>query len=1268
MNYRKSLLSLATVVALNSASALFADTNAAYVPLTTKDNDNRWIMFGVNAFSSGVSSVILTAPENFTPTYRSEDENVSDTLATKGFKDDDKSDDMAAFQALTDAKEKNYFKALSMALDSGSFAYSSTEAVRSMYISIAYGTGQTTPKIKLDYKASLEGSTGEIKFELADGSTDNKKYVFKLNQEATYANPEQAVPYSIPDDNASLQKRPEDTLAYNLTKSPVIPSSYSKEDYQAVNADSKVRFYHYNASLGQWELWDNSLVSSVGNDFTEFTKGQAYWGKFDVDGDKSSNAQTRAGLVLGKTALGKANASVYTNQLTEGWNHISFDPAKHRDIRRAITGLVVKYKDDENATIHIYNETLNNSVAVDLVKGDTVQVAAKRINAAVDSSKILGLVPKSFNVKVFDDNASGQLIFLSDKKFTLEDNATSRLDTAKTLAGRDPIENGTSSTLTSEITDKHKADSRYGEYALLVEAMVGEGTASNIDATDGNDSAAMQSAKIQFGTLAGDSVKNSVVTPLAFEDTDHDDKDTNLTSAASELGKDPIFEHADPEKHSGAITQIDSDFNGTNDMLLLASTKQFYLRDNTYVRSYVFTQPDINTSVTLDLGTPISIDVIDTNTSDDLNKSINALGETTGVFATAPDQTHLIVVSAQDRTFDIIDSKSTTDILKRDNTQHAAASYGAVKRVFDIAKLSRESIVYNKYEIDFSDMIKITSDDGSGAGTSDVNVTINGNVAAYENQLPVIDDTTDMSDDDQSKLLTMFKGIVATINDTLASNNIPAFAIHNYVKGSKTIVGSKITINGIDLNVSATEDDNGTSDDVLVNNVVDENNATDGLITIDNAKVTDDLKDEAIYAPDFANYGPLYTLKDAGFDVKSILRPDTNIATNTVTWAGVDVTRPSSEWFKDNEYNLFSVDNTSGYWAYLTAKNDTTITLDNVKTSFTNKYHFLNDGTTDNMKNGQIDIDLSGLDMDTSNVKLMVDGKDLKLTKETTGYSTKISTLETGLAKDSIVNIALRATDGKGNVLYNPTIATIDNQPPHKPVIDFTNGYTASFTPDSKDTDVASFYIYKDYVADKGGVPIETALSVANATTYNICAKADFSFGAHATTTEYNLLLLAVDGSGTFGKDNISDAVPFKYVNTIKGATVVSHTFGDDKSTVKAYDDVCNEKTTGVNDGGITIESLTAGTSRVSFISKGTKIDGTVDIPVTAFYKTSGDSGAVIKVSSLAAYADDYFFVQYGDKLYKGQFKNVADGDASFGAGNAIVLTAVDSKNQTLNP
>lgn len=173
MNFKKSLVSLAAVMALSGVSS--ADTATKYIHLTSKTHDGAWVMFGVNGFSSGIPSVIgKTAAAGFSENFSDiEEERVDDDQETEGLFVGGKP--LASVEVIDN--DAGLITTLSVGVDITDVPYEAKEPVRTIYVKFQ---PNGKPLVKFNYKASLEGKVLEIKYndvmyKLA--ALDQKKYL-----------------------------------------------------------------------------------------------------------------------------------------------------------------------------------------------------------------------------------------------------------------------------------------------------------------------------------------------------------------------------------------------------------------------------------------------------------------------------------------------------------------------------------------------------------------------------------------------------------------------------------------------------------------------------------------------------------------------------------------------------------------------------------------------------------------------------------------------------------------------------------------------------------------------------------------------------------------------------------------------------------------------------------------------------------------------------------------------------------------------------------
>ncbi|MCX6075413.1 MAG: hypothetical protein NTW78_00835 [Campylobacterales bacterium] len=1231
MNYKKSLLSLVTIMALSNMAV--ADDAATYLPLSSKVTDSVWNLFGVNGFSNGVPSAVSSGTSSFSAGLTSlADIPTTDELATPGLSN---GGNLASLQALLPATP--VINTLSVGVDISTTAYNATEPVRSMYMKV----GSTSiPNVKFNYKASLEGKAIEILFNgtlysatIAESSTWANALTATLGSGAVVATTDKI-------------KTVTGVLDFNTTDNPV-EAKYFNASTQLLATGATASFYHFNAITQQWEV--NQKNATV-QDFTSFTAGKAYWGRadrLDALGSLNPDQDGATGLILGQaTALsGIPDPAMYQDEsnastLTAGWNMLSFDDHQPY-IRHAATGLVLTSVANGSQFV-ITDDSGVNSITASAIAGGGNNADAMTINAAIESAKLLGSLPQTFNIKAFQGSGAGTMIFLSDRKFTIGDaNATATNVPVATLDGAQPYVNGVRTTV-ADINNSAttSATSAYGEYTTIVNVLTGAGTSDSILTGGGADATGAKLTFTSSDTTTGSATANITA---------------SLTNAANAihaiLGSTPT------------ATQIDTNFDGTADMLIVANTTPYTLKDATYTRVFA----DTNTTagnVTVS-GTANTV-VASGATLASLVTNINAVAATTLIDANATLDTvpKLVAVTNAISTFDIKDVASgTVDILSASSTAGDLAK-GAVAGVYSLDSVARLPLIQHSFVSPLFDPNLAV----------DTNVTINATTATIT--APALGTTIPTR-------LAYFDALVAGINNMIQNTlGVHGSASHNYSAATNNITDVNITVAGLGVTIF---DINNTSGAGATNVVVpDTNAATAGKLGsgITTGDLVADLKTNPIASPNYATYGPLYTLRNAGtgYDVRAILKATTELDTNTtsaIAWDSIDITRNESEWFLNNEFNLFNINHNAGYWVYLENKTPDAVSI--VSATFTSPaytYYFSNAAglaTTNIMNSGQISVTITGLsDAVASSAYLTVGGEDVPLTRSSP--SSNIFTADVSsyalrnFAQDQTgpISITVRAVNGKGQAVTASGVVSIDYQAPVMTTPTVSGG--TSIILGATGT-TSNFYVFNGYVpevqATRTTAVVKTLPASGNAATFNACT--EFDFGVDNT-----LRIVAADGA--MNTSNVSDAKEIIYASLLKGATVLTHTQGVGlKSQIgSVYNSACVNTATQTlpsENAGVSLATLASGaTTRLSFVPIA-NANFTQDVAWTANYSIGGTR--VAQIQNVVAYASagtsHTFFLEYNGHIYRGTFPtSQAIADASIAT--PIALTQISAVNTSLVP
>ncbi|MEA1983639.1 MAG: hypothetical protein U9N39_08835 [Campylobacterota bacterium] len=1259
MNYKKSILSLAAVIALGSVS--LADTNAQYLPLAVDNGstgDASWILFGVNGFSNGVPSNAVAGPTSFASGYTSlTDTDTADDVATEGLTVSSKN--LASLQGL---QEDNSLSALAIAVNITGVTYEETEPVRSMYVKV----NSSAPNMKFNYKASLEGKNMQI---IKNGSTTTV-YEVTISQESTWNN---ALEATVVDGSGGGGNTDDlttilETLDTNTTNNPINPANWDKTVHN-VTTVANSNFYKFDAITQQWKVYKN-LNSEAANDFDTFEAGSAYWGRVDVaDAVPTIDGDSDAALILGKPTAQAQSALPLAyldennvSKLTEGWNMVSFNEAKPY-IRRAATGLVLdSISEDDNVTITDDTGVYSTGVITLLLTAE--EDWAKLINTTIESQKLRGILPDTFDVKAFATENAKELVLISDKKFGITSNGTGKV---KTLLDANPFVNGAATAVTDISDAAATVYSAYGEFAVMANILTGAGT---VDGIATGSATAGANSKIIFGdSLNGDHT--------AIEITDE-----NASSFGDAITDIPTNAKFVEDTFVPKLTGVDTDFDGTADMMIVAEAQPFYMRDATFTRVFKTTTTAANDTLAFTITGAAAVEI---EPSADDNASAVAIEVnddvgTTEIYAEADSgATKLVLATTSTSTFSVADVPSATVDFLEESTVNEDIAKGAIKGVYSLDELAKLPLKQYSWSTDFESKEQPKEDNNTIniiVGT-DVNIT---------NQAYGAGASTDSA----AGRKIFFDNIVNGINDAVRSAGIHAYASHDFTEAIDDFRGTTIIVSGIDASTFTIEDGNITSDGV--DSIPDApTNSNDGISTELGTLTGDlvsDLKFNAVYTPNYANYGPLYTMRDSGYDVKAVLRATTDLTSNdgAITWDSIDITRDEDDWFIQNEFNLFGVNGKSGYWVYLEGKSEDSIAIGTPSYAPTYQYYFANDTdktTTNNIVGGAFTVEVTGINLDTdgnvnpfsvdgtaSNVYLMMEGEEVQMKRNSdTVYSADITKFES-VDFDELVggtSFSIRATDGKGKSLVSTDALNFDYEKPAAPAPTYTNASSVIFT--STSTDTSKFYLFEDYIpelptARTNAIKAEVDAAAGSGTT-NVCALFDFA-------TVNTLRVIGADGDGGLGTANVSDATEFNYATLFKGASVISHLNDGtaDKSTLATvYDDTCTLAATqpvGSENTGVSIKALISGKlARISYVADETKSFDT-DLAWDAIYELP-DGTDVIQLQNVADYASDAFLVEYEGNLYSGNFPaNQAAADATVGTPGS--LTLVNAANKLLVP
>ncbi|MBN2895173.1 MAG: hypothetical protein JXK05_04680 [Campylobacterales bacterium] len=1196
MFQKKIMLSTAAIAVLASTIA-----TADYLPLSTTASDDKWVMFGVTGLKGTGANAGIDGQFS-----------IPDIVS---FKAVDTGPD-AAYSAgfLVSGEYFGWLKALDTItqvearVNTTGMAYNETEPVRTMYITSTEGG---TPQFALQYKASFEGK----KLEYRIGSGD--VYSVTISAANTYSNPavgvyNVAVPPTLATTLWNLKVNEDNSVVdYDFSDNPVLAHQYVENTHKdQPDAGDFHRIYNYNAQQERWEIYD-SRNRETANDFTTIEPGKGYWGKMET----TAVTATAGGLLVGTSSL---SAATYEENLVEGWNLIALNDGV---VRHASTGLIATMALSlATHGIIISDPSDNYSVTImgDVNNANTSD-DARTINAAVEAAKLAGTLPMSFHIRAFAVSAT-QIAIISNKQFILKDEATANsVSAVTTLTGAAPLDPTTKGDATTEATNLTTIGvmSKYGEYVTIVKPLTGAGSAQAL--TNGS------SVQIKGATAAGD-------TPIAM----------GATLTATE-----VLLEAHPDITSTEIDLLD--YDGTTDHILLASTEPFYIRDHTFTRVFAFDNTDNGTG-TIDIinsadDTTNTASIATTDdTTTEAATAINNIGTTLVSSAVVPSEaTKLVVVSDEvdSNEFDVIETTGENIV---DTTTNDDIAKGAIKGVYSLHALVK---------VPLETKVVLTPGDDADLSDADDIITITINGTAGTGITP--GDLTAGGDAENAAFLD---ALVAQIRIQLGELGLSSTVSHNYTAAMSGITEASITISGPDI-VSAAyaETDGAVVAAFTTSPVIGAVNK--GFLAAFSPDLTEDLKYNAVYTPNYVYDGPIFTLKNAGYTTKALVSGSTDLTDGLVSWTSLDLTRSPAQWLSSQDYSLFSSDYVAGYWAFVESggENPLSISEANITTQVYTSHFNVSDNSTYNHYSGNIELKIDGFDTTddwkSNMVKVVINGDSIELANSTTAptvFSGKMSSYEiANMIAGENYSVEAYVSDGLGNHLLKQNVNMIvDYQKPAKPTVTLNSGATVALA--SASADAAAFYLFDvstTYIPETATIEAsigEAEIKKAAAANYNLCkVLAVKAYNA----APYTIAAIAVDEAGTIGGGNASDAVEFDYKPVLKDAILMANTYNGVKNPTTSgtyYNNDCESQGVQTVNTGITIASLNE--AQEVKIAYNPLIDNNLinSAPLIAYVT---DGNVVAEIAYNEAYVGKRAYIKLQGNVYDFQFPVAGANDST---------------------
>ena len=1262
INYRKSVLSVVAALAISS-TALYS----TYIPLTTDGNylpataakNGVWTLFGVTAFNSpsGVTGgeagqFSIGSSLSTTAVDRTNDSSFEDGFEISG-------DSLGKVKLLT--SDPNEY--IEVRVDTSSIVFEDTDPLRTIYVKDTDADGEVSadPIFALTYRASMEGQ--KLEYSRSILGTDAK--FITINSENTFRYAAVGVSTTASDaDNSDSLVNIEDALDFNLSNNPYSSSFYDKDNYgDAQVGDDRFRMYRFDAQNQQWEIYDKN--NSV-NDFSTLEIGRGYWGRMNLD---AADTGKLGGIVLGKTTQ-QISHTKYTGLQADAWNLLAFDDI-YPDIRNSSTGLRL----DVNASTDL--TLIDSSTGYEIkvtIGGTDVLADSQLINAAVNDAKDSGAIARVFDLKAFPTGAgtAQEITLISNKRFGVKDStASGGITSVTTLLGEVPTDPTTleDEYTISDLGDVNSSDgvySKYGEFAVIIKPLVGSGTAADENVSSISLVSGTATAVTKILDL------NSSIDTVAKVGTNLD-----LLDGYKSFGIDLKYESNSSDLDPGYV--------------LIASANPFYITDKTYIRAFtvrddanIVGDGDVDFQFTIFgsgesaggtncTDTVISdtdlVTIDERNVSDAINSTCLSTAGRSATDRTDSSQGYLIIAGNKDRYLDVQEKNSTSRLQdatgpyvdKDGNTIDAYDNgidfaKGAVSELYIISKLAsldtmkKFVIDIDTYNNDLNDSISFelnTTGTYSNAGYEEYNIT---------NQEFTEGDTS-----------TYFDLIEQKLGNLFAEHNITYSIEHNGT--ANDINGSVMTIltdNNVDGIRIATVELAGGFDDANLSDI----NATKttGVIDVVNAEETLNLKTNAYKSPDYVIDGPLYTMREAGFQLRALVTGAMNYQTDTMAWDNVDLTREPSEWFDDaGNYNLFGIDSTSGYWAYLTDpdSDESDFGIDGTKVSVsTQKYHTHWDPRTGVASNHLVanftvalNDTLGSWDANNSITAVAsIGGAEIDLRNSSNGgltFTSGINTYDNPGLLGNRYGISLKLSDGLG-IKTDGNIDTglvLDLEKPAKPVISLDSGAPKITT---TYTDPVTYHVIGNTVTNgidegdwgptdalTGAAGVDGGLTKAEFESYTFCKD-----GASDPVT-YKVFVVDQgsdnNGTGKLGLGNASDFDEFTYAALLYDAARMQSIYNTAMETVSLgdeYNTTCELIAEDVS-FGLQLTAMTEG-STATLASSVKYVSDNAGQPLTIYIS---NNGIVVRLDYQIAYATALIYFEIDGEVWSYTLPSEADLD-----------------------
>jgi hypothetical protein len=524
-----------------------------------------------------------------------------------------------------------------------------SSAMKTMYIKSQYAGGTTAaPDLKVIYQATMEGQSFKVQFSestTVDPTTSTSPFEYNANSRKDFiyqgtfgdvytyddaSTTSNGGLVQVQDPSASSSstsyaytdfKTIKQIFDMNLSNNAggYMDPTVAGAGVEMLEGNLTVYGYDNTDTVDSWKAaWyyrtsQSQVVTDPNSEFSDFEAGKGYWVKFDSHNaalnapDYTGTKKSIPGFLVGNAVSGNtAQSDVYTSSIIQpGWNLLSFD---NGTLRYSTTGLGVKTGTAFNVITSGGAQKITVGAGTALVQCATFNGAIEAINDSNTTGVASGINKLNLRcypaVSATEDGANGSTtdyaLIIGDDTFTVEMliAAYTNQNVVMTMAGSGysavdaNVSYVNSLPAVNETNPTHYwFNSRFGEYALAVDLPQDSGTASGaltkykmklslptFETTAG--SVATVSWDV-FGTITDPAQKGGWLNDAQNQ------LDAIEASASNNVYGTDLNTSGAPTLHawlisaSGTYTGADA-----NETLLVAMNKRFYLRDNTFIRTF----------------------------------------------------------------------------------------------------------------------------------------------------------------------------------------------------------------------------------------------------------------------------------------------------------------------------------------------------------------------------------------------------------------------------------------------------------------------------------------------------------------------------------------------------------------------------------------------------------------------------------------------------------------------------------------------------------